>query len=71
MFHKRRHGNNRINNIQERAVRAVYKDDISFDEYKTNKKSFEIHHINILALELHKTKHKISPFITRNIFTIL
>ena len=71
MFHDRRE-NNKMNSLHERALRIVYKDDISsFDELLTKDKSFRIHHRNIqsLAIELYKAKHEISPLIIRNIFT--
>ena len=71
MFHDRRE-NHKINRLHERALRNVYKDDISsFDELLIKDKSFRIHHRNIqsLAIELYKAKHEISPLIIRNIFT--
>ena len=61
-----------MNSLHERALRIVYKDDISsFDELLSKDKSFRIHHRNIqsLAIELYKAKHEISPLIIRNIFT--
>ena len=63
MFHDRRE-NHKMNSLHERALRIVYKDDISsFDELLTKDKSFRIHHRNIqsLAIELYKAKHEISP----------
>ena len=71
MFHDRKE-NHKMNRLHERALRIVYKDDISsFGELLTKDKCFRIHHRNIqsLAIELYKAKHEISPLIIRNIFT--
>ena len=54
MFHDRRE-NHKINRLHKRALRNVYKDDISsFDELLIKDKSFRIHNRNIqsLAIEL-------------------
>ena len=73
MLHDRRE-NHKMNSLHERALRIVYKDDISsFDELLTKDKSFRIHHRNIqsLAIELYKAKHEISPLIIRNMLDLL
>ena len=63
MFHSRTL-NNRINRIHERALRIVYKDNISsFDELLIADNSFTIHERNIqtLAIELYKVAYNLSP----------
>ena len=70
MFHDRT-VNQKINRVHERALRIVYEDDISsFDELLKKDQSVKIHHRNIqlLAVELYKTKHDISPLIMKDIF---
>ena len=63
MFHNRKL-NNRINNLQERALRLVHNDN-TFSFYKLLQKdnSFTIHHQNIqkLTLEKYRIKHRIAP----------
>ena len=50
MLHSRR-TNNKINRLQERALRIVYDDDVStFDQLLAMGKSFCIHHQNIQRL---------------------
>ena len=63
MFHNRTL-NDRINNLQERALRLVHNDN-TFSFYKLLQKdnSFTIHHQNIqkLTLEKYRIKHRIAP----------
>ena len=63
MFHNRKL-NNRINNLQERALRLVHNDNTSsFYELLQKDNSFTIHHRNIqkLTLEKYRVKHHIAP----------
>ena len=65
--------NNRINRIQERALRIVYNDRKStFSELLTKDKSVTVHsrNLQILATELFKVKNGMSPEIISNIFQI-
>ena len=65
--------NNRINMIQERALRIVYKDEISsFDELLQRDNSFTIHEINIqsLGIEIYKVINGISPEIMKEVFQL-
>ena len=70
MFHDRGI-NNKINKIHERALRIVYKDDVStFEELLQLDNSFSIHHRNIhtLAIEMHKSINNIGPELLNDIF---
>ena len=70
MFHNRTL-NNRINRIHERALRLVYKDNIStFEELLNKDGSFCIHHRNLqkLAIEMYKVKQNMAPELMNNIF---
>ena len=70
MMHSRKL-NNRINRIHERALRLVYKDDISsFSDLLKKDNSFTIHERNIqsLAIELFKVINRISPKIMDHVF---
>ena len=63
--------NNKINRIQERALRIVYKDyKSSFKELLQKDKSITIHQKNLqyLAIEIYKVKMGISPKIMNEIF---
>ena len=63
MFHNRTL-NNKINNLHERALRIVYKnDDLTFQELLDMDDSITIHQRNLqrLATEMYKVKNKISP----------
>ena len=71
MFHSRGI-NNKINRLHERALRLVYDDDIlSFEELLKKDESVTIHHRNLrlLAIEMYKFKHGISPPLMNGIFT--
>ena len=70
MFHNRTL-NNRINKLQERALRLVRNDNTSsFYELLQKDNSFTIHHRNIqkLALEMYRVKHRIAPKIICELF---
>ena len=70
MFHNRTL-NNRINKLQERALRLVHNDNTSsFYEFLQKDNSFTIHYRNIqkLALEMHRVKHLIAPKIMCELF---
>ena len=70
MFHSRTL-NNRINNLHERALRIVYKDDdSSFKEFLVKDGSCTIHHYNLklLAVEMYKVKNNLSPEFMQDIF---
>ena len=63
--------NNMINKIHKKSLRIVYNDyDLSFEHLLLKDKSVSIHHRNlqILATEIYKVKHNISPEIMRDIF---
>ena len=56
--------NNRINKLQERALRILYKDDIStFAELLDRDKSITVHdhNIKLLAKEMYKVVYNILP----------
>ena len=70
MFYSRK-ANSKINQIHERSLRIVYKDNLSsFEELLKKDKSFCIHQINIqsLTIELFKVKNNHSNRIMCNIF---
>ena len=72
MFHSRKL-NNRINYIHERALRLVYKDDLSsFNELLAIDNSVTIHHRNLqaLAIEIFKLKNGYAPDILQEIFEL-
>ena len=63
MFHSRML-NNRINNLHERALRLVHKDNSSsFAQLLERDQSFSIHsrHLQKLAIEMFKVKNNLSP----------
>ena len=65
--------NNRINRIHERALRVVYKDDVSsFSDLLKKDNAFTIHERNIqsLAIELFKVVNQISPEIMKHVFPL-
>ena len=70
MFHNRTM-NNRINRIQERALKIAYKDtNLTYDELLKIDNSFTVHERNLqrLATEIYKAKHDLSPSFMKNIF---
>ena len=63
--------NNRINSIHERALRIVFQDKkSSFEELLKKAKSVKIHEKNlqVLATEMYKNYHNLSPLIMSDIF---
>ena len=63
--------NNKINHIQERALRIVYKDfSTPFKGLLAKDKSVTIHNQNLqqLAIEIFKVKVGVSPIIMREVF---
>ena len=72
MFHSRQL-NNRINKIQERALRIVYKDyNSTFNKLLIKGNSVSIHNKNTqaLAIELYKIVNGISPEIMKDVLQI-
>ena len=72
MFHSRRL-NNTINNVHEKALRIVNSDYKSTFQVSLDKDAFfSVHHrnIQILALEIYKHIHGISPVIMGEVFKI-
>ena len=70
MFHDR-DMNNKINKLHERALRIVYKDDLStFGELLLKDNSICIHHRNIhfMAIEMHKLINDNGPALLNEIF---
>ena len=70
MFHNRKH-NNKINRLQKRMLRIVYKDyKSSFAELLSEDKSFAVHHKNFqkLVIEMYKTKNELCPKIMPDLF---
>ena len=70
MFHNRTL-NDKINKLQERALRLVYKDDdLTFQQLLEKNKSFTIHERNLqkLAIEMYKVKNNLSPIPVQEIF---
>ena len=71
MFHNRTL-NNKINNLQERDLRIVYKNGIlTFQELLHMDNSITIHQRNLqwLATEMYKVKNNISPLPMQELFT--
>ena len=72
MFHDRGI-NHKINRVHERALRCVYRDDVStFEELLKNDSSHPIHHRNIqaMAIEMYKAKNKLGPLFLEDIFKL-
>ena len=72
MFHCRE-ANKKINNLYERSLRLVYKDNnSSFKDLIKKNNSFTVHHRNIqsLTIELLKVKENISNTIMNDILQI-
>ena len=66
--------NNRINNLHERALRLVYKDNIStFTQLLQRDNSFSIHDRNLqkLAIEMYKVINNLSPDFMHSLFPIM
>ena len=71
LFHSRE-VNNKVNNLHYRALRFLYRDDVSsFKELLKKDNSVTIHQRNIqfLAIELYKVKSGIGPYLIQEIFT--
>ena len=63
--------NNRINRLQDRTLRLVYKGTVSsITELLERKNTFTIHQRNIkkCAIEIYKIKHKIAPELIYELF---
>ena len=58
---------NRINYLQERALRTVYSDNVSTFE-KHNSVTIHVRNVRILAIELYKTKENLAAQIMHEIF---
>ena len=72
MFHGRVL-NNKINRLHERALRLVYKDNIStFEQLLIIDNSFTVHHRNVqnLAIELYKVQNDLAPKFMNSIFKL-
>ena len=70
MFHDR-NLNNKINKLHERTLRMLYKDDCStFNELLIKDGSVSVHNrnIQIVAIEMYKSKHGLSPELLKDIF---
>ena len=66
-----RNVNMKINRLHERALRIVYQDDLSsFDDLLKRDGSFSIHekNIQILAIELYKSKHGLANELMQGVF---
>ena len=64
--------NHKINRLQERSLRILYKDDISsFSELLQKDNSVTVHtrNIHLLAIEMYKVKNNISPNFISEIFS--
>ena len=64
--------NNKINNLHERALQIVYRNNnLTFQDLLEKDNSMMIHHKNLqkLAIEMYKVKNKISPTSMQNLFT--
>ena len=72
MFHDRG-VEHQINRVHERALRCVYRDDVStFEQLLQNDNSCNMHHRNIqaMAIALFKVKHNIGPSLLKKIFIL-
>ena len=65
--------NTRINKLQERSLRILYRDDISTFEdllVRDNSSTLHDHNIKLLAMEMYKAKHGIEPNLIGEFVTI-
>ena len=65
--------NNKINHIHKRALRTVYSDyNLTFYELLDKDDTFKIYqnNVQILAIEIYKYLHGLSPAILRDIFKV-
>ena len=72
MFHNRS-TNNRINGIQERALRLIENDyESPFEKLLEKTNSFTIHDKNLkmLAIEIYKTQNNLNPMFMKNLFPL-
>ena len=72
MFHSRML-NNKINKLQERALKIAYKNsNLTFQELLNLDNSYTIHHRNLqkLATEMFKIKNNISPTLMQELFPV-
>ena len=72
MFHSRKL-NNKINKLQERSLRIIYRDGTSsFEDLLKKDGSVTVHHRNIqtLAVEMFKVKNNLSPKIIQDLFKL-
>ena len=70
MFHNRAL-NDKINKLQERAIRLVFKDDnLTFRQLLEKNKSFTIHERNLqkLAIEMYKVKNYLALILVQELF---
>ena len=69
MFHDRVL-NSKINRIQERALRLVCKgSDTEFEKLMKNTLTTHQHNLQLLMIEIYKTKNNLNPSIMRDVFT--
>ena len=67
MFHSRTM-KNKFNLIHERALRLVYSDYVSSFDELLKKDHIHLRNIQILAIELYKVFHSLSPSIMKDVF---
>ena len=67
MFHSRTM-KNKFNRIHERALRLVYSDYVSSFDELLKKDHIHLRNIQILAIELYKVFHSLSPSIMKDVF---
>ena len=72
MFHSRTL-NNKINKLQERALRIIYQDDkSSFEELLQRDNAVIVHNRNLqaLAIQMYQVKHKLAPKVIQDLFSV-
>ena len=71
MFHSR-NLNNKINRIHERALRLIYRNNLSFSELLDLENSVTVHQKNlqVLVIENYKVKNGVAPGIMKDIFKL-